>query len=165
MQNDSAPSSETLAIIEQLKQFSNEGLSFEAAKEKLTGQGYSEEAIELATDSYQYGSKPKAPDPATAAFAKDPKDTELVAQIILKDAKKEREEQAIVDGVAGQSSPDLQSDLKYQNNFLYDIGMSWWTWLIIELVVTGVIIYFKLPRFLYSVVILIVIIVLAIKRA
>lgn len=152
-------------IVELLKRYSDQGLTFYQAKQELTRQGYQEEAIELASDQYQYGDKPKAPDPATAIFAKDPKDTELVAQAILKDYKKEREEQAIVDGIAGQASPDLQSDIKYQNNYLYDIGMSWWTWLIIEFAITGVLFWLKLPLFFYSIIIIPIIIVLAIKRA
>ncbi len=152
-------------IVESLKLYASQGLTFYQAKQELLKQGYQDEAIEMAADDYQYGSKPKPPDPATAAFEKDPKDTELVAQTILKDDKKEREEQAIVDGVAGQESPDIQSDLKYQNNFLFDIGMSWWTWLVIELLVAGVIFWLRLPLICYGVIMLILVVVLAIKSA
>ncbi|HTB48480.1 MAG TPA: hypothetical protein VK712_00160 [Verrucomicrobiae bacterium] len=152
-------------IVEMLKQYADQGLTFYQAKEALLKQGYQDAAIEQAADQYQYGSKPKPPDPATAAFAKDPQDAERVAQTILKDDKKEREEVAIVDGVAGQYAPDLQSDVKYQNKFLSDIGMSWWTWLIIEGAITAIIIYFKLPQYLFGIVALILVIVLAVKRA
>ena len=152
-------------IIEQLKQYADQGLPFYQAKDALLKQGYQDEAIEQAADQYQYGSQPKPPDAATAAFAKDPKDTELVAQTILKDDKKERREVAVADGVAGGHSIDLQSDIKYQNKFLYDIGMSWWTWLLIEGAITGIIIYFNLPQYLFGIVAIILVIVLAVKRA
>jgi len=154
-----------LKIVELMKQYADQGLTFYQAKQELIKQGYQEEAIDQANDEYQYGSKPKPLDPATAIFAKDPKDTELVAKSILKDQKVEREDQAIADGLAGQYSVDLQSDIKYQNNFLFDIGMSWWTWIIIEIIISGVIVWFKLPQFLYGIVVIILIIVLAIKRS
>ena len=152
-------------IIELLKQYTNQDISYYQAKQNLIKLGYKEEDIESAGDNYEYGTKPVPLDPTTALFAKDPEDTTAVAQDILKEQKKDREEQAIADGLAGQRSPDLQSDLKFQNNYLQDIGMSWWLWIAIEFVIVGLLYWLKLPTLLYSIIILPIIIVLAIKRA
>jgi len=164
-QDSPTPTESDSEIVERLKQASNQGLSFFQAKQALLQQGYKDEYIEAAADNYQYGSRPAAPDPATAAFAKDPQDTEKVGKDIMKEGKKKREEQAIVDGIAGEYSTDIQSDVKYQNNFLHDIGMSWWTWTVINIILIGVIFWFNLPFYAYSIVVLILIIVFSIKRA
>jgi hypothetical protein len=152
-------------IVDLLKTYSNQKFTFYQAKEKLIRAGYKEEDIKRTADIYQYGAIPKPADPAIADYEKDPQDTEKVAQEILEDQKKERERQAIADGLAEQLSPDLQSDIKYQNNYLYDIGMSWWTWLAIELVTAGIIYWFHLPQACYSVIVVTLVIVFARKRA
>lgn len=152
-------------IVNALKQYSSQGVTFFQAKQALLKQGYKDEDIELASGSYDYGSPQSQPDPLTQDFKKDPQDTEKVAQDLLKNDKQQREEQAVVNGIAGQHSVDLQSDLKYQNNFLSAIGMSWWTWIVIEIVVSAAIYFFKLPKYSYGITALILVVALAIKRA
>jgi len=162
--DNSTPPEADSEIIERLKQASNQGLSFFQAKQALLQQGYKDEEIETAADSYEYGTKPATTDPVTAAFAKDPQDTEKIGQDILRDDKKQREEQALADGIAGEHSIDIQSDLKYQNKFLHDIGMSWWTWIVINIVLSGAIFWFRLPFYAYSIVGIIFVIIFSIKR-
>lgn len=152
-------------IVAKLKTCASQGLTFYQAKQQLAQDGYSEEAIQLAADNYAYGSVPPPADPATAVFATDSADTEKVGADMLKDAKAIREEEAISDGLAGEAGPDIQTSVKYQNNYLHDIGMSWWTWLFINAVIVGVIVFFHLPHILASVVVIILIIVFAVKRA
>src|ERR1039458_3947601 len=104
-------------IIEQLKSYSASGLSFEAAKEKLASQGYTEEAINLATDDYQYGSKQVSdiPSKVTEYYDQHPdqalEDGSKLLQAKEKEDASDARMQAGLDLMAEDTAPDLQSEV------------------------------------------------------
>jgi hypothetical protein len=133
------PDTNTPNIINLLKQCSTNGLSFEQAKEKLISQGYSEAAINLATDSYQYGSQetPDIPEKVTEYFDQHPDKgiqdgAELLQAKAKEDATDERM-QAGLDLMAEDAAPDLQSGVTYQHKFSDDVGISYWLLVVLTL--------------------------------
>jgi hypothetical protein len=154
-------------IVSKLKEFSKQGLTFYQAKEKLLTEGYQKSDIDVATDGYQYGSDdtPSPPNPVTLAFEKDPEGAKKVAESIIKDDKKRLRTEALAEGLAGELGPDIQSRLTYESNFLYDIGMSWWLWLLIELVLGCLVLFLRLPLYSYGIIMIVFVVYMAIKRA
>ena len=128
-------------IIEQLKQYSAGGLSFEAAKEKLVSQGYTESAINLATDDYQYGSKQVSdiPNKVTEYFDQHPdqalEDGSKLLQAKEKEDASDARMQAGLDLMAEDTAPDLQSEVSYQYKFAHDVSTPYWLLFILGLII------------------------------
>ncbi len=135
---------DTSKIVAQFKESSAAGLSFEAAKEKLVSQGYTEAAINLATDTYQYGSKPTSdvPDRVTEYFEQHPEQANADADQLLaakrQEDAKDAHMQAGLDLAASEAGPDLQSQVSYGYKYSQDVGISYWLFLVLGLVVNGI---------------------------
>jgi hypothetical protein len=163
-------------IVEQLKQHSSTGLSFEAAKEKLIAQGYTEEAINLATDDYQYGLKQVSdvPDKVTQYFDQHPdqavKDGEKLLAAKQQEDAKDARMQAGLDLMAEDTAPDVQSHVSYQYKFAQDVGVSYWLLIILGIAINGaafgLVSWLGISNWFYAVngILTLVLLVLLIKR-
>ena len=148
-------------IVEQLKQYSASGLSFEVAKEKLASQGYTEEAINFATDDYQYGSKQVSdiPSKVTEYFDQHPdqavEDGSKLLQAKAKEDASDDRMQAGLDLMAEDTAPDLQSEVAYQYKFSHDVGISYWLLFILGVIVNiaayGLVVWLQISNWFYAV--------------
>ncbi len=120
-----------------LKQFSETGLKFEQAKEKLLSMGYSEQEISDAADNYEYGTKVVSdiPDKVTQYYNQHPEEAAADGDDLLKAKHREEiivdRENAVLDATGmlgadnlGARGTDIQID--YDSKFASDVGISIW---------------------------------------
>jgi len=168
-------------VVSLLKQYSNGGLSFEEAKEKLISQGYTEAAINIATDDYQYGSKQISdiPNKVTDYFQTHPGEGVVDGTNLLKAQHKEdladQRNQAILDAAAASAAGklgvgNLDAQVEYESKFSFDVGISFWLLIVIGIGV-NVIAYFivtklRISQWFYTVnsALSLIVVVLLIKR-
>jgi hypothetical protein len=129
--------SPTPKIVELLKGYGDQGLSFERAKEELFDLGYTSEEIDDAADNYTYGFKP-TPDillkneeyfnthPQQAA-----KDGYQVAKAVRQEVVTDERIQAEADIAGAVMAPrvdnyDIQGSIEYGQRFAQDVGVSYW---------------------------------------
>lgn len=151
-------------IIEKLKGFANQGLSYYQAKENLINQGYAEKDIKLVSYDYTYGEKPPAPDPVKQALEDNP---ELAAKIAKGMAQELDETENInkVD-ISDNILPDIamKEVEASKNSLILRIFTSWWFWLVTESAAAGIIWAFSLSPLFYGALIVILIIAFTIRE-
>lgn len=137
MDNSNQSDIDNQNIINLLKQFSNAGLKFEDAKEKLISQGYTETAINMAADDYEYGSKQTSdiPTKVTEYFQSHPAEAVIDGDNLLKAQRKEdladERNQAILDAAAASAAGrlgvgNIDAQVEYESKFAFDVGISFW---------------------------------------
>lgn len=149
------------AIVAQLKQYQQAGLKFEVAKEKLVSQGFSETDIDQAADSFAYDAPLKSdiPGSVTQYFKQHPDQAVADGTSLLKAKQKEDAQderlQATADVIGGEAAPDLQSEIKYDNNFAHDVGLPYWLLVVLLLAVNGaaylIVTFFNISAWFYAV--------------
>lgn len=114
-------------LVTYLRNFRDRGTSYEQARASLIQAGWTESDIGAAWALVKEDGTPSA--------------NAVLGQAALDDQRSSRRQKAFLDAAAAEQGGGLYS----MNNLLTDIGVSWWKWLLILVIVYGVVIALKLP--------------------
>lgn len=138
-------------IIEELQMFAKRGVKFEAAKEALKSSGWGDEEILQATEQFPYELMAIGVDDGDYSNPVNLRAAEAIGAAAINDQRIDARNQATLDGLASEFAPDIESRAVYESKFMDDLGIPWYIWLPLPILVIIGVVAFHLPEWVLTV--------------
>jgi hypothetical protein len=112
-------------LLEKLRSFDSQHISFFEAKKQLLAQGFSDQQIAQALYTFSYDGRPNSPkksDPTTAYYAANPKEARRIGAYILNNAKAGGYGRKAAYYAASRYAPGHHAKAKYALMFADEMG-------------------------------------------
>jgi hypothetical protein len=132
-------------LVDQLRGYAERHVAFDVAKDALIQSGVPEEDIVQAAENFPYdlvehgvsidGVSPTVNNEVAVAMG----------TAALDDQRLKDRDQVIVNELAAEYAPDMQSKLYYKSKVMDDLGIPWQIWLLLPIAMVAVSLWLHLP--------------------